>query len=97
MPKELNLNSNVEVLVVRIGDKKYNVPLATSLPYKKAKALVKLAKTNEETALDGFVEFFSEYIPSDVLDGLTMNDLTALAKAWTGKTEEEGGQSLGES
>ena len=96
MPKELNLNSNVEVLVVRIGDKKYNVPLATSLPYKKAKELVKLAKTNEETALDGFVEFFSEYIPPDVLDGLTMNDLTALAKAWTGKTEEEGGQSLGE-
>lgn len=97
MPKELNLNSNVEVLVVRIGDKKYNVPLATSLPYKKAKSLVKLAKTDEETALDGFVKFFGEYIPSDVLDGLTMNDLTALAKAWTGKTEEEGGQSLGES
>jgi hypothetical protein len=96
MPKELNLNSNVEVLVVNIGDKTFNVPLATSLPYKKAKALLKLAKADEENALDGFLEFFSQYIPSEVLDELTMKDLTALAKAWSGQTEKEGGQPLGE-
>lgn len=96
MPKELKLNGNVEVLVVKIGDKTFKVPLATSLPYKKAKALVKLAKGNEENALDGFIEFFAEYIPSDVLDELTMKDLTLLAKAWAGQTEKEGGQSLGE-
>jgi hypothetical protein len=96
MPKELNLNSRVEVLVVKIGDKAYNVPLATSLPYKKAKALIKLAKSDEESALEGFLEFFAEYIPSEVLDELPMSALTTLAKAWTGKTEEEGGQSLGE-
>ena len=96
MPKELNLNGNVEVLVVKIGDKEYRVPLATSLPYKKAKELIKLAKADEENALDGFLEFFSNYIPSDVLDELPMSALTTLAKAWTGQTEKEGGQSLGE-
>ena len=96
MPKELNLNGNVEVLVVTIGDKEYRVPLATSLPYKKAKELIKLAKADEENALDGFLEFFSNYIPSDVLDELPMSALTTLAKAWTGQTEKEGGQSLGE-
>ena len=96
MPKELNLNNKIEVLVVNIGDKAFNVPLATSLPYKKAKSLIKLAKADEESALDGFVEFFAEYIPSEVLDELTMKDLTLLAKAWTGQTEKEGGQSLGE-
>lgn len=96
MPKELNLNGNTEVLVVKIGDKNYSVPLATSLPYKKAKALMKLAKVNEEEALDGFLDFFSQYIPSEVLDELSMSALTTLAKAWTGQTEKEGGQSLGE-
>lgn len=97
MPKELNLNNTTkEVLVVKIGDKEYSVPLATSLPYKKAKELIKLAKGDEETALDGFIEFFAKYIPSKVLDELTMKDLTILAKSWTGQTEKEGGQSLGE-
>lgn len=96
MPNELNLNGNIEVLVVKIGDKTFKIPLATSLPYKKAKALVKLAKADEESALDGFLEFFSQYIPSEVLDELTMRDLTTLAKAWSGQTEKEGGQTLGE-
>ena len=76
--------------------KTFKIPLATSLPYKKAKTLVKLAKADEETALDGFLEFFSQYIPSEVLDELTMKDLTTLAKAWSGQTEKEGGQTLGE-
>ena len=96
MPKELNLNGNVEVLVVNIGDKTFKIPLATSLPYKKAKELVKLAKADEESALDGFLEFFSQYIPTEVLDELTMRDLTTLAKAWSGQTKKEGGQTLGE-
>lgn len=96
MPKELNLDQNIEVLVVSIGDKKYKVPLAKSLPYKKAKALMKLAKTDEEEAIDTFIEFFAQYIPQEVLDELPMSSLTALAKAWTDQTEESG-ESLGES
>ena len=80
MPKELNLDQNIEVLVVTIKDKKYKVPLATSLPYKKAKALMKLANANEEEAIDTFMEFFAQYIPQDVLDELPMTALTQLAK-----------------
>ena len=93
MPKELNLDQNIEVLVVTIKDKKYKVPLATSLPYKKAKALMKLANANEEEAIDIFMEFFAQYIPQDELP---MTALTQLAKAWTGQTEESG-ERLGES
>ena len=33
MPSELNLNSKTEVLRVKISDKSFDVPLATSLPY----------------------------------------------------------------
>lgn len=98
MPNELNLNQNIEVLVVTIGDKKYNVPLATSLPYKKAKALIKLAKKGEDEAMDAFIDFFAQYIPQDVLDELPMSALSQLAKAWSGKSnEDEDGESLGES
>ena len=96
MPKELNLNKPNEVLVVHIGDKDYSIPLATSLPYKEAKKLIKLGKTNEEEAIDIFVDFFSKYIPTEVLDELSLANLSALAKAWAGQTETEGGQSLGE-
>lgn len=98
MPNELNLNQNIEVLVVNIGDKKYNIPLATSLSYKKAKTLIKLAKKGEDEAMDAFIEFFAQYIPQDVLDELPMSALEKLAKAWSGKSnEDEDGESLGES
>ena len=95
MPKELNLNQDIEVLVVKIGDKSYNVPLASSLSYKKAKELSKLTKANDDEKMDFFLEFFSEYIPMDVLEKLPVSALTELSKAWSGKNEENG-ESLGE-
>ena len=95
--RSIDLNQNVEVLEVQIKDKTYQIPLATSLPYKKVKSLMKLAKsTNEEEQLDAFVDFFKEHIPEDVVDELPMSSLTALAKAWAGVTEKESGQTLGE-
>lgn len=96
MPNELNLNQNIEVLIVTIGEKKYKIPLATSLPYKKAKALIKLSKLSGEEATDAFIEFFAQYIPQEELDELPMSALSQLAKAWAGKTEESG-ENLGES
>ena len=97
MPKELKLsNQNIEVLKVNIEDKTYTIPLATSLPYKKVKALITLAKKDTEEQLDTFIDFFKEYIPEEVIDELPMSALTELAKAWSGASEKESGQSLGE-
>lgn len=95
MPNELNLNNKLEVLKVTIEDKTYSIPLATSLPYKQVKKLIKLAKNeNEEEQLDSFIEFFKQYIDEEVIDNLPMTSLTALAKAWTGASgEEEMGES----
>ena len=94
--RSINLSQNAnEVLAVQIKDKTYKIPLATSLPYKKIKSLMKLAKQDGEEQLDAFVEFFKEYIPEDVLEELPMSALNTLAKAWAGKTED--GQTLGES
>ena len=62
--RSINLSQNAnEVLAVQIKDKTYKIPLATSLPYKKIKSLMKLAKQDGEEQLDAFVEFFKEYIP----------------------------------
>ena len=99
MPKELNLNNTpVEVLKVTIGEKEYSLPLANALPYGKVKKLIKLAKTgDEEETIETFVAFFKEYIPEDVIDNLSMSNLTALAKAWGDTSEEDSGVPLGES
>ena len=95
MPKELTLNQNVEVLVVKIGEKEYKVPLARFLPYKEAKKLLAIKNGNESEMLEAFVGMFSKYIPSDVLEELSLADLTALAKAWTAQNGD--GEALGES
>ena len=98
MPKNVNLNQKTEVLVVNIEDKAYKIPLATSLPYKKVKALIKLAKKEDQfDQLDAFIEFFKEYIPEDVIENLPVSALNQLASAWSGASEKESGQELGES
>ena len=93
MPNELNLNTNVEVLIVTIGDKKYNIPLARSLPLKKAKGLMKLTSKSTEEQFDAFVEFFKEYIDAEVVDNLPISALTELAKAWNSANGDELGES----
>ena len=98
MPKNVNLNQKTEVLVVNIEDKAYKIPLATSLPYKKVKALIKLAKKEDQfDQLDAFIEFFKEYIPEEVIENLPVSALNQLASAWSGASEKESGQELGES
>lgn len=93
MPNELNLTNKVEVLKVTIGEKTYSIPLATSLPYKKVKALIKLSKEKPEEQVDAFVEFFAQYIDREVLDELPMSSLTELAKAWSNANGDELGES----
>lgn len=97
MPNELNLNNKIEVLRVTIGEKAYDVPLATSLPYKEVKKLMEIVKKDETSQMDSFVEFFKVYIDPDVIDSLPMSALGELAKAWSSESEASGGVSLGKS
>jgi len=99
MPKELNLNSlPVEVLKVTIGEQTYTLPLANALPYTKVKKLLKALKGDDtEEQIDNFIAFFKEYIPEEVIESLPMASLTALAEAWGDTSEENGGNTLGES
>ena len=83
MPKELNLNTAKEVLVVKIFGKEYELPLASSLKVKEVKGLMDLMKLEDDEKLNGFIEFFKNYIPEQVLDELPMKSLTELMNAWS--------------
>lgn len=79
-------NKVVEVLEVEIGEKTYNIPLGSSLTYKKLNSL----KTTEN-----FMQFFMEYIPEDIFDTLSIANISAIIKEWNKATEQASGISLG--
>lgn len=79
-------NKVVEVLEVEIGEKTYNIPLGSSLTYKKLNSL----KTTES-----FMQFFMEYIPEDIFDTLSIANISAIIKEWNKATEQASGISLG--
>ena len=86
MPKELNLNTDKEVLVVKIFGKEYSIPLASSLKVKEVKAIMALTKLEDDEKLNGFIDFFKNYIPEDVIEELPMSSLTQLMNAWSGSS-----------
>ena len=86
MPKELNLNTDKEVLVVKIFDKEYSIPLASSLKVKEVKAIMALTKLEDDEKLNGFIDFFKNYIPEDIIEELPMSSLTQLMNAWSGSS-----------
>jgi len=81
MPEEIKWNT--EVIKVKIEEKEYSIPLASSLKVKEIKALMKLTKKDQEEPLDGFVEFFKNYIPESVLEELPMSALNQIINAWS--------------
>lgn len=87
MPKELNLNTDKEVLVVKIFDKEYSIPLASSLKVKEVKSIMALTKLEDDEKLNGFIDFFKNYIPEDVIDELPMKSLTELMNAWSSSSD----------
>ena len=78
----------IEVLKATIGDETYSIPLASSVSY----LILKNMRTDEKV-----IEFFKEYIPEDVFNGLLTDEIMQLVKAWNDATQEATGASVGES
>jgi len=76
-------DKEVEVIEVAISKKTYTVPLAKYLPYK---AIKKLRNKND---LDSIVEVLAQYIPMEVLEELTVQQLTAIIEAWGNASKGE--------
>jgi len=85
-----------EVLKVKIDDKSYSVPLAGSLSYYDAKAFSQISDKPVMEQLDFAIRFFSKYIPQEVIESLTCDDLKEIFVAWS-EASGETGQKLGES
>ena len=87
---EVNIKKKeqVEVLKATIGSETYSIPLASSVPY----MVLKSMRTDEKV-----IEFFKEYIPEDVFNGLLADEIMQLVKAWKDATLEATGASVGES
>lgn len=87
--REITVGSPKErkVLKINIGEESYSLPLLGSLTIKEATRL---------DTQDGTVAFITDYIPKDVMETLTVDDLNAIIKAWKSASDLEG-ISLGES
>ena len=87
----LTINSNNydsrEVIKVEIDDKVYSIPLMKYLKYKDVKKL--MALKDNATDVDAVLEIFASYIPLDVLEELSLSQLTQLVTAWKDVNAEE--------
>lgn len=86
----LNLNDKaveVEVLEVNIGEATYKIPLGSSMTMNQIESIQRLKSINE---------FLKDYIPEEVLEKLTIMQLTEIIKAWNNATKESAGLTLGE-
>jgi len=83
----LGRTETLETLKVNIGKETYSIPLMGSLSLKETR---ELAKAKDEFA------FFKKYIPEDVIDSLSVNDLKALTEVWKDESEKAAGVDLGE-
>ena len=86
----LNLNNKaveVEVLEVNIGEAIYKIPLGGNMTMKQVESIQQMKSIND---------FLKEYIPEEVLEELTIVQLTKIIKAWNDATQESVGMTLGE-
>lgn len=86
----LNLNDKaveVEVLEVNIGEATYKIPLGSNMTMKQVKSIQTMESIND---------FLKDYIPEEVLEELTIIQLTEIIKAWNNATQESVGMTLGE-
>ena len=86
----LDLNDKaveVEVLEVNIGEGTYKIPLGSNMTMKQVNAIQNMSNVND---------FLKAYIPEEVLEELTIVQLTAIIKAWNDATQESVGMTMGE-
>ena len=86
----LDLNNKaveVEVLEVNIGEATYKIPLVGNMTMKQVESIQQMKSIND---------FLKDYIPEDILERLTIVQLTEIIKAWNDATKESVGMTLGE-
>lgn len=80
----IDKTKDIEVIEVAIGKKTYKIPLAKYLPYKAIKKL----RSKEENNLDSIIEILSDFIPIDILENLTMQQITQILEVWSDASQD---------
>lgn len=78
----------VKVLEVEIHKKTYKIPLASTLSIKTVKSL---------NTPEGTMAFMEQYIPTEVVDELTQEEFNDIVNAWSEASNDDSGQTVGES
>lgn len=79
--------NTTDVVTFEIRGNSYNIPLARAMKYKQLKSI----KTDEDV-----FAMFAKYIPEDVMDELTMGELSQMSDAWAEANQEVEKVPLGE-
>lgn len=87
----IDKTKDIEVIEVAIGKKTYKIPLAKYLPYKAIKKL----RSKDESNADSIIEILSEFIPMEVLDELTMQQISQILEAWSNSSTDEDNNEVG--
>lgn len=74
-----------DCLEINIGNEKYMMPLANSMPLKTLKKLTKNAD------VDVILEVLGSYIPEEITDELTVADVRQIFEAWSEASKETTG------
>lgn len=87
----IDKTKDIEVIEVAIGKKTYKIPLAKYLPYKAIKKL----RNKEENNLESIIEILSDFIPINVLENLTMQQISQILEAWSNASTDEDNNEVG--
>ena len=81
-----------EVIKVEIENKTYSLPLMKHLKYKTLKKLLSMKDESDDDLEMITEEVLGEYIPVEVLDELSVAEITQIITTWK---EVSGGEDLG--
>lgn len=96
MPKYSLTTKDSAYLTIEIGGKDYNIPLAKKLKVKEIRKLKDALKLPEDEQLDFIIDFLGNYLGAELVDDLTMEDLTEVFQYWIQANNEADGLKLGE-
>lgn len=74
-----------DCLEIRVGEKTYNMPLANCMPLKILKRLTK------DADVDIILEILNNFIPEDITDEMSVQDVKVIFEAWGAASKEMGG------
>lgn len=96
----LKLDGKAKCLVVDVGGRKHEIPLADYMPMPDAREMLRIrrmpAKERDGAYTEFFIGYFERAIGEDEFASLTMADFEKIMDAWNDASDAEGSATPGE-